>query len=654
VLAGIASSLVARRLGAPLLLVFLLVGMLAGEDGPGGIRFDDYRATYLIGSIALAVILFDGGLRTRLSALKGALAPSLALSTVGVVLTAAVTGVFASWVLGLSLLQGLLLGSIVASTDAAAVFFLLHAGNLRLSPRVNTVLEIESGTNDPVAVFMTVVLTEMLVAGGSLGAWPVAGAILGQLAFGALFGVAGGLAVAFLLNRVDLPSGLHPVFVIACALFIFALTAVVGGSGFLAVYLAGLVLGNRPTRAIASVVSFHDAATWLCQIVMFLVLGLLATPSDVLDFAGPGIAMALVLMLIARPVAVAAVLAPFGFSVREIGFIAWVGLRGAVSIFLAAVPMLSGLPAATAYFNTAFFVVLVSLVAQGWTLRPAARRLGLALPAMAQPARRIELDLPGQLERELVGYPVQPHSLPLTHGALPSWARLVLVVRGGEIMDPWEAGGLREGDFAYLIAPPDRAYRLDRLFAPGAVTAGADRLGLFHLRGDAPLGPLAELYGLELPSDARGRTLADLFASRFDEQPQPGDRITLGPAVLVAEKVHEQRVVTAGLLLDDLAGSLIDDALARGGHFKELRARIAAWRPRLLAPGRASADRQPPEQSQAGAQAEYGQEAQVETEQPDRGDEAEDQSRRVEGRKVRVRQVQRAEAKVEDPTKEDV
>lgn len=549
VLAGIFSSLAARRFGAPLLLVFLVVGMLAGEDGPGGIRFSDYGLTYLIGSLALAVILFDGGLRMRLSSFRGVLGASLALSTAGVLITAGLTGLAAMWVLDFSPLEGLLIGSIIASTDAAAVFFLLRTGGLQLKARVNSVLEIESGTNDPFAVFLTIVLVELIGAGQDGGGAAYVLRELGQQAlFGTVAGLAGGWAVAHLLNRMRLPPGLHPLMVVASAVFIYSLAAIVDGSGFLAVYLAGLLVGNQPVRAFANIINFHDAATWLCQIVMFLMLGLLVTPSHLVDFAVPGFLLAVFLMLIGRPLAVWLCLAPFGFSGRETAFIGWVGLRGAVSIFLAVIPVLSGLPNGAVYFNVAFFVVLVSLLVQGWTLKVSAQKLGVTLPHKAPRVRRVELDLPGQLDYEMVGYEVVPSSVMSRRTSLPRWARLALVVRQQAVLQPEQAGRLREGDHAYLLVPPDRVERLDRLFAP--LEAEAPPPAEFLFSGDLTLGEIADFYRLEVSPESRPRTFTQLFEEHYGTSVQPGDALFLENATLEARGIRFGKVVRAGLLLE--------------------------------------------------------------------------------------------------------
>ncbi|MCA3581552.1 MAG: potassium/proton antiporter, partial [Bradyrhizobium sp.] len=326
VMAGILSSLLALRFGAPLLLVFLLVGMLAGDAGPGHLQFDDVRTTYLVGSVALALILFDGGLKTRFASIRTVLAPSMMLATAGVLLTALITAPVARYVLDLNWTESLLVGAVVASTDAAAVFLLVHTQGLRLRPRVGATLEAESGTNDPFAIFLTLMLVEFISVGQS-SASHIAMEFIQEAVFGAIIGVIGGRLVVIALNYVALPQGLHAPFVTTAALVIFGGSQIVHASGFLAVYLAGIIIGNRPTRAHNSVVTFLDAATWLAQIVMFVLLGLLVSPHRLLSSAGGAVLVAFALMLVARPLAVLICLAPFKFNWREKVFIAWTGLR---------------------------------------------------------------------------------------------------------------------------------------------------------------------------------------------------------------------------------------------------------------------------------------------------------------------------------------
>jgi potassium/hydrogen antiporter len=550
VLAGIMSSLVAMRFGAPLLLVFLIVGMLAGEAGPGGIQFDDVRTTYVVGSIALALILFDGGLRTRFATFRSVLAPAGTLATVGVLVTAALTAPVAKFLLGMSWTEALLVGAVIASTDAAAVFFLIHTRGLRLRPRVGATLEVESGSNDPFAVLLTIILVEFLSVGDR--SWQHVLAMLAeQAALGTVIGILGGRAIVVVLNRLTLAQGLHAPFVTTSALVIFALAAVLHASGFLAVYLAGLVVGNRPTRAHGTVVVFLDAVTWLAQIVMFVLLGLLVWPMRLFENIFPALAVAVVLMFIARPAAVFACLAPFRFTWREKAFISWVGLRGAVGIFLASIPLLIGLPNAHLYFDVAFVVVLTSLLVQGWTIAAAARRLHIALPRVDPLPRRVELDLPGQLEQEIVGYPVAANSPYLKRGLLPSWARPTLVVREQKILSPQESQPVRPGDYVYVLAPPEKAQALDRFFVDMPPPAAPDPrlLGDFFVSGGVTLGALSDIYGLSIAPEAGEITLADYFAEELKRRPKQGDVVPLGPIALVAHRVTDGRLASVGLRL---------------------------------------------------------------------------------------------------------
>ncbi len=557
ILLGILSSLLASRFGTPLLLVFLVVGMLAGVDGPGGVEFSNYRLTYLIGSCALAIILFDGGLRTRLSETREALGPSLALATVGVAVTALLIGVFSYLVMGYSLIEGLLLGSIVASTDAAAVFFLLKTGGLQLKPRIGATLEIESGSNDPVAVFLTIVLTELAVVHSSPGFGTLT-ELSRQALLGAAMGIAGGSVATVALNRLTLPGGLHPLFVIALTVSVFGATSYFDGSGFLAVYVAGLVVGNSSVRAYPAISKFLESATWLCQIVMFLMLGLLVTPSNLIEYAPEGLTIALFLMLIGRPAAVWICLKPLGFTPPEINFASWVGLRGAVSIFLATVPTLAGAPNAPMYFNVAFFVVLISLLVQGWTIAPAARFFGMALKRPAASARRVEIDLPGQTDHEMVGSPVRPDSYAaLRPASLPAWLKPVIVVRDGAVKNAAEAGQIKAGDYAYFISPQDRVNRLDRLFAalPAEAVTAAKRtaFGEFAVAPDAPLSDLATFYEMQIPPKLAGLTVAEAFSVRYGNRLHTGSRLTLANyAELVARVVEDGQLLKASLRLEDV------------------------------------------------------------------------------------------------------
>ncbi len=559
ILAGIASSLLARRFGAPLLLVFLLLGLLLGVDGPGGIRYSDTRFTFLVGSLALAIILFDGGLRTRAAHVQGSVKPALLLATVGVVATAALTALAASKLLGLPPLEAMLLGTILASTDAAAVFFLIRAGGLHLERRTGATLEVESGANDPVAVFLTIGLTLWIGGHQDGGVWAIALSMVWAMAAGLAVGYFGGRLLVAALNRYDLPSGLHPWLALAGAVGLFALTNLIGGSGYLAVYLAGIVLANRPLRARQAVTSVQDAATWFAQLAMFLLLGLLAAPNKLLGVLWPALGVAAFLMFVARPLAVAACLLPFRYRWAEIGFISWVGLRGAVGIFLASIPLLAGLPNASLYFNVAFVVVLASLIVQGWTLARAAHGFGVAVPRPDPNTRRIQLDLPGQLDYDLVGYRIAQGSAILRGAALPGRVRLAMVAREGRLLLSDEAGEPQSGDYAYFLAPSGRAPRMDWLFAEPADArqAETETFGSFILPGDVPLGELASFYGLAIPPRFAKSTAAQLFDERFDEQAQVCESVTLGRAVLVVRSLREDRVAQVGLRFAGVGERLI-------------------------------------------------------------------------------------------------
>ena len=573
VLAGILSSLIALRFGAPLLLVFLVLGMLAGEGGPGGITFDDVRTAYMVGSIALALILFDGGLRTRFATFRNVLAPATTLATAGVLITTLVTAPVAKLALGISWVQALLVGAVVASTDAAAVFLLINARGLRLRPRVRATLEVESGTNDPFAVFLTLLLVEFLLAGGQ--GWTHALVVfLRDALLGCIIGVTGGHVIALVLNRLNLPQGLHAPFVAVSALVVFAAANTAHSSGFLAVYLAGLVVGNRQTRAHSSLVAFLDAVTWLAQIVMFVLLGLLVWPQRLEDTFGAAIVVALFLMLVARPVSVFLCLAPFGFQWREKLFVSWVGLRGAVGIFLASIPLLVGLPAAYLFFDVAFVVVLSSLLIQGWTVAFAARKLDMSFARSDPLPRRVELDLPGQLTREIVGYPVPANSPFLRRGLIPNWARPTLVVRDEQILTPAEADPVRPGDYVYLLAPPEKAQALDRFFVDMPPPAKPDPrlLGDFFVPGNATLGALADIYGLQVAADHIEVALADFFAEQLGRAAKAGDIVQLGPIALLAHKVDKGRVETVGLRLAEP-----EEAADLAGRLKALWTRIQSW-----------------------------------------------------------------------------
>jgi cell volume regulation protein A len=553
---SIVASAAVSRAGVPLLLVFLAMGMLAGEDGPGGIRFDNVPVAFLIGNAALAVILLDGGMRTRAETFRVALWPAVSLATVGVVLTAGLLGVFAAWILDLTLMQGLLLGAIVGSTDAAAVFSLLHVRGMQLKQRVGVTLEIESASNDPMAIFLTVSLIELIRTGaGEVGAGVLLD-LVRQMGFGAALGIAGGYAVAWLVNRLTLETGLYPLLVLAGGLVVFGVTSLLGGSGFLAIYLSGVVLGNVRLQAAQNILRVQDGLAWLAQITMFLVLGLLVMPSALLELALPGLAVAAVLMLLARPVAVLASLLPFRFPWRDQLYISWVGLRGSVAVILALFPLAYGLEQAQLFFNMAFFVVLVSLVVQGWTLSPVARALDLQVPGTRGPVQRVNLEVPGQYEQEFVGYALTPEAAvigqPPRRLHLPEGARVLAVIRGERSLPASAVRALEPGDYVYLLAPGAAVEALDALFAAQPQPEYLEEhqfFGDFALNGDARLRDVALMYGFRAPPAIAERTLDDYLREVFKRRPVVGDRHRLDGVELVVREMHEGEITKVGLRL---------------------------------------------------------------------------------------------------------
>lgn len=553
-LISVLSSTISPRLGIPVLLLYLLVGMLAGEDGLLGIRYDDVLSAHLVGSTALAVILFDGGLRTSHQALRVGLRPALGLATAGVLLTAAITGAVVVWALGVGWLEAMLVGAIVGSTDAAAVFSLLHGRGMALGDRVASTLEIESGANDPMAVFLTIVLVEAIAA-GTVPGWAVAGQFLWQMSAGAVLGVLCGLSLAWALTRVTLNPGLYPLLVLFGALFTFGATSLAGGSGFLAAYAAGLTLSGRVSRGLYNVQRFLDGAAWLSQITMFVVLGLLVTPRELVTHTTAGLLVGAVLILIARPLAVFLCLLPFRFPWRERAFIAWVGLRGAVPIILALFPWLAGLPDWQVYFNLAFFVVLMSLVVQGWTVAPLARWLGLEVPSRSGRVQRVELGMPGQEEYELVGYRIEADS-PLVRGppAAMSWpgeVRPVVAIRGREALLPEQTTALQVGDRIYFLARPTELEALDRRIVGEREPErlGERRFfGEFVIRPQATLGELGAVYGFEVEPEAQARTIGALLLERYP-WPTVGDRLRMGTVEFVIREVDAGCIGKVGLKL---------------------------------------------------------------------------------------------------------
>jgi cell volume regulation protein A len=502
-LLGIASSKFSARLGVPVLVLFLSVGMLAGSEGLGRIPFENYELANSIGSVALALILFDGGLRTSLDAVRRVWRPAMALSTLGVLITSLLTGLAAAWVLKLPLLQGLLVGSIVGSTDAAAVFSVLRTSGLKLPDRLTSTLEVESGSNDPMAIFLTLGLIQV-ITGGADSTQELVVLFLNQFGFGALAGLGVGRLATAAINRINLAyPGLYPLLALAFGLVAFGLAAVLGGSGFLAVYIAGVVLGSSSIVFRRGIYSFHDAIAWLGQIVLFVMLGLLSFPSRLLAVAWEGLLIAIVLILVARPLAVWTAAWPFRFGRRELTFLSWVGLKGAVPITLAIFPLLAGVPQSQLIFNAVFFVVLISAITQGWSLPLVARWLNIGRPADPTPALSVEINALRQVDGEILDYTVKPRTYVvgqrLRDLALPDGVVVSLVVRGRDVVMPRGTTVLMPGDHVFVAMKMSLEPLINRLFEPDPEPPliPQDLHLSFHAR--TTLEQLHGFYGLPLP-----------------------------------------------------------------------------------------------------------------------------------------------------------
>lgn len=450
------------RLGLPIVLLFLVLGMLGGSEGVGGLAFEDHGFAVRVGTIYLVLILFDGGLNTPWRAVRRVLLPAGLLATVGVVLTAGLLALFAR-AIGLGWTEALLLGAVVSSTDAAAVLAVLRGGRLHLQPRVGHTLEVESCGNDPMAMILTLIMIAVAKSPDALQ-WTVGLGVPLQLIVGAAVGVFLGYAGLRIIRRIRPPTvGLYPALTLAIAFLSFGVATLLEGSGLLSVYATALVLGNSDLPYRSGLTRVHESLAWLSQIALFLMLGLLVFPSHLLPVAGVGLAAALFLAFVARPLAVLLCLLPLRFPTREIGYIGWIGLRGAVPIILGSIPVLAEVPGAERVFNIVFFIVVVSTVLPGATIRMVTGWLRLAVPEEPQPSAVLEINSAHPLNCDIGSFFIEPSvavcGAALSEIRLPADAAVMLIVRGPELVAARGPTVLQAGDHVYVFfRPADRAY----------------------------------------------------------------------------------------------------------------------------------------------------------------------------------------------------
>ncbi|MEP7326369.1 MAG: potassium/proton antiporter, partial [Gemmatimonadota bacterium] len=486
-IAGVLSSRVSARSGVPLILLFVAVGLMAGEEGPLGIRYNDAVSASQISIGLLALILYDGGLGTPVRQIRRVAGPAILLATGGVVISAGVTGAAAVWLLGFSWPAGLLLGSILGSTDAAAVFASFRGRGATLPDRLRATLEVESGLNDPIAIFMVVTLAGFLGGGLAPPWWRIGTTFIEEMAIGVAVGGGLGWLASAVMRRLHLDvAGLYLVFSLATGLLSFGAANVLHGSGFISVYIAGVMVGHSRLPFERGLRRFHDGIAWIAQVGVFVLLGLLALPSQLVNAAPSGLAIAAVLVFVARPVSVLLITAPFRYDWRDRLVIACGGLRGAVPVILATIPLAAGIPGASTIFNVTFFAVLISVLIQSTLILPLARRLGKLEPENPESAISLELTALRETGQELLGYQVEASSpaagKPISALPLPADSLIVLVVRGKEVIPPRGSTILRERDQVYVLSGVPYHTVVSELFAAAraddAVLAGTHEFSM--------------------------------------------------------------------------------------------------------------------------------------------------------------------------------
>ncbi len=552
---SILTSLLSSRIGIPLILAFLCMGlavsaghieMLQSLHRPGIIFF--------IGSVALAMILFDSGFHTAMKNYRQNAKPALLLSTVGVVMTTVILAPFVHFLMDIGWAFSFLLVAMISSTDSAAVFSLLRSKGLGLREKVKSTLEIESGTNDPMAIFLTlsfIFIIQQQLSNQSVQYGFLLPTLLEQAFIGGLFGLGSALLIKVLLNKIPLDTALYPIFVLGLTLLCFSTTNLMKGSGFLAVYIAGLILGNTRIQAYAQISKFQQTMTWLCQITMFTCLGLFVTTDGLPQIWNVGFLLSILLMLVARPVMVFSILHYFKqFTIGDKLFISFVGLRGATSFLLALMPIVLGLPYANVFFDIIFIMVLISLAVQGFMIPIVGRWCGVTIPVLETAPITTQIDLPGLGDSSLIMYQLDEQTPVILGEKIPRWAKPTLVLRNG-ICYPAGTGlrQLKAGDKVYIFLSSElQRPVLDKLF-------GRPSCEEMILRGDFPISAhttfeeLEHLYGISVDRGIRSSTISDLFQQEFADV-EIGDRLVLDAIELVVHTIEDGHVNTVGIDFD--------------------------------------------------------------------------------------------------------
>ncbi len=573
IFASIMASTLSARLGVPLLLLFLIVGMLAGEDGILGIQFAEYGLANFIGQAALACILLDGGLRTSFQSFRVGLRPAVVLATWGVLITVVVLGVFVTWLLGVDWRIGVLMAAIVGSTDAAAVFSLLRNGGVKLNDRVQATLELESGANDPFAILLVTGLIALNVdpAGQTVVGFLLL--LLQQLGFGLIVGLLAGFLLAKLLPKLHLPEGMYAILILSAGLSVFAATNLIGGSGFLAIYLAGVIIGNHKAHSTEHVLRVMDSFAWLSQAVLFVVLGLLVTPFNVLEVWYYSVAIVAFMILVARPIAVYTSVKPFKFKDREIGFISWVGLRGAVPITLAILPVMAGVDDAFMLFDIAFGVVVLSLILQGTTIPLMATLFKVRIPANNEPKEEHEVWVSDKASITLYEFEVQSgafaigrHPKVISNRVSPDEISVFALVRQQKLVAITEDTQLKFGDHVWYAMQSNHARPIAQIFNDTKL----DRRAIDDFYGDWLLSPSVKLGDLpfftgvmqseSLVTRLRSKTdddaatmwqqtVAEYVTASLDVKPVSGDTVAINDewSLVIKELDEKGGLRTIGL-----------------------------------------------------------------------------------------------------------